>query len=460
MCGRYALALRPSQVRAMLQDENMPVYDAPDDDGQGAPRQSYNFAPGYHGIVYRADVPDWGAGPARDALVAAERGTTDKSPKGSSAGNKTKHTDTDVTKKRDQHDDTTPHYILQPMKWGLIPFWTKRNPDYGAVMKTINCRDDSLSTTGGMWSTMKARKRCLVVAQGFYEWLKPHNNPKEKIPHYIKRKDGKLMLLAGLWDCVVYDQPQQSSQNAENDEKNYTYTIITTDSNKQLKFLHDRMPVIFDPGSEEVTTWLDPKRYEWSPELQSLLKPWSGELEVYPVSKEVGKVGNNSPSFIIPVASKENKQNIANFFAAGAKSKAKKEESKDVEVRTEVKDDEGQDEKKSETKMESVDELQESVDDGGMFSPSPTKKGVKRERDASPRLDSSQKGGVTPTPKKIKMEASPSASPSLSQQGKSQQRQTISATKNPQRASPAKKKTKGAPPPGSQKITKFFGNSA
>lgn len=88
------------------------------------------------------------------------------------------------------------------MKWGLIPFWTKRNPDYGAVMKTINCRDDSLAQTGGMWASMKGRKRCVVVAQGFYEWLK---SGKEKVPHFVKRKDGKLMLMAGLWDCVKYE---------------------------------------------------------------------------------------------------------------------------------------------------------------------------------------------------------------------------------------------------------------
>jgi hypothetical protein len=54
---------RPSQVRAYLENENMPVFEAPEDDGDHAPRQSYNFAPGYHGIVYRADTPDWGAGP-------------------------------------------------------------------------------------------------------------------------------------------------------------------------------------------------------------------------------------------------------------------------------------------------------------------------------------------------------------------------------------------------------------
>ena len=94
------------------------------------------------------------------------------------------------------------------------------------------------------------------------------------------------------------------------------------------------MPVILNNGSEQIRTWLDPGRSEWSKELQSLLKPYNGELECYPVDKAVGKVGNNSPSFIVPVASAENKNNIANFFGnakQAAKSPAKKEEIKEEE---------------------------------------------------------------------------------------------------------------------------------
>lgn len=75
------------------------------------------------------------------------------------------------------------------------------------------------------------------------------------------------------------------------------------------------MPVVLDQGSEAMKTWLDPNLKMWSKELQSILKPYQGELECYPVSKEVGKVGNNSPDFLIPVNSKKNKNNIANFFA-------------------------------------------------------------------------------------------------------------------------------------------------
>ena len=269
----------------------MPVAEAPDD---ADVRETYNFAPGHHGLVYRADVPDHGS---------------DSRPHDNDQLSRDEKNQTDVPSTQ-LGDPKETRYKLQSMKWGLIPFWTKRNPDYGSVMKTINARADSLAGKGGMWTTMKHRKRCIVVAQGFFEWLKK-NGGKEKIPHFVKRQDEQLMCFAGLWDCVQYEG---------SDEKSYTYTIITTDSNKQLSFLHDRMPVILENGSDQLRTWLDPNKSEWSKELQSLLKPFEGKLDCYPVSKDVGKVGNNSPTFIVPVASTENKNNIANFFSNAKKS--------------------------------------------------------------------------------------------------------------------------------------------
>lgn len=199
MCGRYALYLRPSQVRRMLQDNDMQVDDYPADEGEGAPRQSYNFAPGYHGIVYRADVPDWGAGPRRSSSGAQQdKEARDDAPPPAGGHN------VDASEA-----PRAVHYKLQSMKWGLVPFWTKRNPDYPSVLKTINCRDDSLASAGGMWASMKARKRCVVVAQGFYEWLQ---KGKEKVPHFVKRKDGGLMCFAGLWDVVQYEGTYDSSR--------------------------------------------------------------------------------------------------------------------------------------------------------------------------------------------------------------------------------------------------------
>lgn len=390
----------------MLQEYDMPVDDAPADQGDDAPRQSYNFAPGYHGIVYRADVPDCGAGPGREAKT---KGKNSKDA-ANDDGRETRSEQQKEERQRGQGETT--HYKLQSMKWGLVPFWTKRNPDYAAVMKTINCRDDSLAQTGGMWSSMKRRKRCVVVAQGFYEWLK---SGKEKVPHFVKRKDGKLMCFAGLWDCVQYED------TAEGD-KHYTYTIITTDSNKQLKFLHDRMPVILDPASENIKTWLDPGRYEWSKDLQDTLKPFDGELEVYPVSKDVGKVGNNSPTFIIPISSRENKSNIANFFA----------NSQDKTENTE---------KESPRKGNIEMKEKEVADDGRTgvtASAGAAGAGSKRKAD-----DNGDEGRT------LKKEAISPSKLSATKAAK-----TISSTSNGTK-SPAKGKAGGTP-----KITKFFGNSA
>lgn len=172
----------------------MPVFDAPEDDEDDTPRQSYNFAPGYHGLVYRADVPDHGAGAQQHKSGTGEvEGAEEEAGEGGAATNEKGNTTTTEEVR----------YKLQSMKWGLVPFWTKRNPDYGSLMKTINCRDDSLIENRGMWTSMKNKKRCVVICQGFYEWLK--KGPKEKVPHYTKRKDGKLMCFAGLWDCVQYE---------------------------------------------------------------------------------------------------------------------------------------------------------------------------------------------------------------------------------------------------------------
>lgn len=231
---------------------------------------------------------------------------------------------------------------------------------------------------------------------------------------------------------------------ADDEHKHYTYTIITTSSNKQLNFLHDRMPVILNPASEQLRTWLDPSRHEWHKDLQDVLKPYEGELEVYPVSKEVGKVGNNSPSFMIPVASRENKSNIANFFAnAEAKTKAPKKEA-DVEV-----EEEGARLASSPVKeTKTVDEVVEAADDGGMGHV-PTV-GDKRKGDGELEGEEPPKNKEAVSVSSSPVKPSPSPVKPTSRGSK-----TISATSNGTK-SPAKAKGGG----GTQKITKFFGNSA
>ncbi|KAI1270247.1 DUF159-domain-containing protein [Xylariaceae sp. FL1019] len=457
MCGRYALHLRPSEIRQRLQDDNMAAFEAPsdppdDDDGDGGggggaggPRQSFNFAPGYFGIVYRADVPDRGAGPDSQSQHEGQ-GPHDDLDNSPNLGD-------DDSSDTDSGNEKETRYKLQAMKWGLIPFWTKRNPGYGGMMKTINCRSEGLAQSGGMWSSMKGKKRCIVVAEGFYEWLK---KGKEKVPHFVKRTDGKLMCFAGLWDAVVFE-------DNETKQTLYTYTIITTESNKQLNFLHDRMPVILDNGSEELRTWLDPKRHEWSSELQSLLKPFDGKLEIYPVSKDVGKVGNNRPDFVLPVDSKDNKRNIANFFPdAGAKQEVKKEKGvkKEDDDKSQIKkEDEGEEQKKSEkqpeiaiTKDEGFIEEDETPikaeihdDDSNALS------GVKRKADEELDEKPAKKKPAATTPHGRGAGTS-AGTTSGKKPSPVKGRQKISATSNGTKSPPKKN--------GEQKITSFFANSS
>ncbi|KIX98290.1 uncharacterized protein Z520_05591 [Fonsecaea multimorphosa CBS 102226] len=412
MCGRYALGLRAAFVRYQLQQQGMPVDDAPNDDEA---RETYNFPPGSFGLVYRADVPDQGV---RDNSDEAE------------SSDDVEHDGQAQEQEQEPQEPSAPtssqskkhfNYQLKAMKWGLIPFWTKRAPDYGSMLRTINCRDDSLIENRGMWNTMKQKKRCLVVAQGFYEWLKKGPGGKERIPHFVKRKDGNLMLFAGLWDCVKYE---------DTEEKLYTYTIITTDANKQLQFLHDRMPVILDPGSEEVKMWLDPTRNKWSKELQAILKPYEGELECYQVDSAVGKVGNNSPSFIVPIDSKENKKNIANFFSNASAKKAKDK----VEV-------------KSEPTQPTAEDTggENNAPPPAASTPVEEKQGTKRE------YDDELQGSPTKKHMKLSSTAQSLKSPPTKTTPGKKPRSATSNKDMTLKTSPAKKVE-----PGTQRITNFF----
>lgn len=187
-------------------------------------------------------------------------------------------------------------------------------------------------------------------------------------------------------------------------------------------------------------------------ELQSLLKPFEGELDVYPVSKDVGKVGNNSPSFIIPIDSKENKSNIANFFAKGASSVKKGQDSTEGGEKT-LKHHHRQPE--VEVKKEEgfvAEENSGGFNDTQNTNTAAAVAGVKRE--VGDDNDTTKEG--PPKKKEHKMTTSSAktttttSSPVKSSSGKPKISATSNGTKSP-------KKPKE---PGTQKITKFFGNSS
>jgi hypothetical protein len=203
------------------------------------------------------------------------------------------------------------------------------------------------------------------------------------------------------------------------------------------------MPVILENGSEEITTWLDPKRTTWSKELQSLLKPFEGELEIYPVSKDVGKVGNNSESFVIPISSSQNKSNIANFFAKGG-TKGESKSATGATSTVQAKDVGRVDKEeelsayiKSEPKQESTD-MEQKTTEADHSSPADTKHGIKRGLDY--QLVEQRQTKIL----------KPSSSPS--KDSSPQKAKTRSATSN----STSSPKKPASNEKGTQKITSFF----
>lgn len=210
------------------------------------------------------------------------------------------------------------------------------------------------------------------------------------------------------------------------------------------------MPVILENGSEEIRTWLDPARHEWSRELQRLLRPYESELECYPVSKEVGKVGNNSPSFIVPIDSVENKSNIANFFHNQAKSsKGVKQEKHDKgQIGTTVAREQGETRPTVNAKAAEDNAplpLPASEADRG-------KHALKREHvDVEEEIGEEQSVASEEAPRKLQKAFDADVSPSKTASRQRQSgRKARSATSNGSKASsPAKGD-------GSQKITAFF----
>jgi putative SOS response-associated peptidase YedK len=163
------------------------------------------------------------------------------------------------------------------LKWGLIPFWAKE-PKTG--YKTINARAETVAKSPAFRAAFKHR-RALIPADGFYEWKKIN---KTKQPYLIQRPDRENFAFAGLWE------------HWENEEGHMieSCAIITTESNDQIKQLHDRMPVILEPQDHEL--WLDPNTKP--DKAQKILRPYEKELVMRPVSRKVNNPSNDDPSCI------------------------------------------------------------------------------------------------------------------------------------------------------------------
>jgi len=170
---------------------------------------------------------------------------------------------------------------LDYLRWGLVPRWAK---DLRIGSKMINARGETVATKNAFRSAFKKR-RCIVAADGFYEWKRL--DPKTKQPMYIHRTDGDPLAFAGLFERWT---------DAENRREIHTCTIVTTTPNTVMEQIHDRMPVLLAPSRWE--EWLDPENDD-TEALQRLLVPAPDELlSTYEVSDLVNNVRNNEPKLL------------------------------------------------------------------------------------------------------------------------------------------------------------------
>ncbi len=180
---------------------------------------------------------------------------------------------------------------LALMRWGLLPPFAK---DTRMAARFINARSETVATQGAYKAAFRAR-RCIVAADGFYEWRK---EGKARLPFRIARPDDALLGFAGLWQAWrVPSGLELRGEYAEYAPGDWieTYTILTTGPSEAVAAIHNRMPVILNEA--DFDGWLGGP----SPgDHAALLKPYEGALTVRPVSRRVNNVANDDAGCIAP----------------------------------------------------------------------------------------------------------------------------------------------------------------
>ncbi len=178
------------------------------------------------------------------------------------------------------------------MRWGLIPAWVK---DPKAFSLLINARAESVLDKPAFRNAMR-RRRCLIPADGFYEWREAGGR---KLAYFVRRRDGAPFAFAGL--CETWTGP--------NGEELDTAAIVTTNANRTLSVIHDRMPVILP--AEAFDLWLDCGKVD-APTASALLVPARDNLlEAYQVSPAVNRVANDTAALIAPYVEQTNEHAAA-----------------------------------------------------------------------------------------------------------------------------------------------------
>jgi putative SOS response-associated peptidase YedK len=257
MCGRYASARKRQDLLEEFRIDRDRVTDDLEPD--------YNVAPTkpVYAVLTRGQRGDGAAGPAGEGAGS-----------GPGSGQEAARE-------------------LRVVRWGLVPFWAK-DPSIGSRM--INARVETVDAKPAFRRAF-AKRRCLLPADGFYEWLKVEDQGKtRKQPYYIHRTDGGVLAFAGLYELwrdksLPDDHPQAWL---------WTAVIITTSAEDEVGRLHDRMPMVIDPA--RWGDWLDPDSSD-AAHVHALLAPAAASgLASYPVGTDVNYVRNNGPRLIEPLA--------------------------------------------------------------------------------------------------------------------------------------------------------------
>jgi putative SOS response-associated peptidase YedK len=282
MCGRYASARKRLELLEEFRIERDRVAEPIEPD--------YNVAPTkrVYAVVTRDAQPSEGAG------AAEARSAEARSAKAAPSGTSTAETGTSG----DQPEEITGvARELRVVRWGLVPFWAK-DPSIGS--RLINARAETVASKPAFRRAF-SRRRCLLPADGYYEWQRPDEagsddtpggRGKAKQPYFIFRRDGGPLAFAGLYELWRDESVPDDHEHAWL----WTATIITTSAPDELGKIHERMPMIIEP--DRWADWLDPESKDPA-DLMSLLAPAAaGGLDSYPVSTAVNSVRNNGPQLL------------------------------------------------------------------------------------------------------------------------------------------------------------------
>lgn len=193
---------------------------------------------------------------------------------------------------------------LSPLVWGLVPSWAK---DAKGGARMINARVETVAEKPAFRRAF-ATRRCLLPADGFYEWYAPEateqvlgrapaaSGKPRKQPFFIHRADGSLLVMAGIYE--IWRDPGKDP--ADDSAWLRTCSVITTQATDAVGHLHDRMPMVVPRAAWDA--WLDPEVTDPSAALDLLQVTEAAALEAYAVSTAVNKVSNNDPSLLEPLA--------------------------------------------------------------------------------------------------------------------------------------------------------------